>query len=411
MKIAIISTGDELLRGKIADTNGAWIASKLDERGYMVDRMITVGDDPDALSALFKEAFSEFSLVIVGGGLGPTDDDLTAGAAARAMESTITRSKKAEAQVRAAFQRIQRPMVDINLKQADLPRDCTVLENSSGTAPGFSIDTTGGTAFFFPGVPRELKPMFEKYVLPTLPGRGSATHRSVFKSFGRGESDIQAALKPIVAAFPGVGWAYRSSFPEIGVTVTAPDEETLNRVGDEVRRTLGKNIFAEEDIKLPAALGKALLERGYTLATAESCTGGLIGHSITEVAGSSEYYRGGIVAYDNDVKENTLGVDQAVLEKDGAVSEPVVRAMAEGVRASLKADVGVAVSGIAGPGGGTKEKPVGLVHFAVAHPNGAHACRVEHLKRIFHGFDRTRVKQISAWVAMWMAFRALQEDE
>ncbi len=411
MKIAIISTGDELLRGKIADTNGAWIASKLDERGYMVDRMITVGDDLDALSSLLKEAYAEFDLVIVGGGLGPTDDDLTARAAARAAGSAISRSSEAEAQVRAAFERIQRPMVDINLKQADLPESCTVLENHCGTAPGFMMDTPGGHAFFFPGVPRELKPMFEEFVLPTLTTQGPAMHRLVFKTFGRGESDVQAALKPFAADFPEVGWAYRSSFPEIGVTITAPDEETLTRVGDEVRRSLRRNIFAEEDIRLPAALGLALVRRGYTLATAESCTGGLISHSITEVAGSSDYFRGGIVAYDNVVKETTLGVDQAMLEKEGAVSEQVVRTMAEGVRAALQADVGVAVSGIAGPGGGTEEKPVGLVHLAVAHPNGAHAYGTDHLKRIFHGFDRTRVKQISAWVAMWMAFRALQEDE
>ncbi|MCP4678862.1 MAG: CinA family nicotinamide mononucleotide deamidase-related protein [Deltaproteobacteria bacterium] len=403
MKIGIISTGDELLRGMIADTNAAWMASMLDQRGYSVSRITTVGDDMDELSAVLEDAFNEYDLVIVGGGLGPTEDDITAQAAARAAGCPVARNEEAAALVRGAFERIHRPMVEINLKQADLPDGCTVLTNPCGTAPGFAVGTSRGRAVFLPGVPRELKPMFEQHVLEALSEQGRV--RAVFKCFGRGESDIQAALTPIAASFPTVKWSYRSSFPEIGVTVSSSSEEDLRGVRQSILAELGKSVFAEDEIALPEALGRLLLSQGCTIGTAESCTGGLIGHSLTDVAGSSDYFRGGIIAYDNAVKIDQLGVGADLLEARGAVSEPVVKAMAEGVRKTLGVDLGVAVSGIAGPGGGTAEKPVGLVHLAVAHPNG-----VDHLKRIFHGYGRSRVKRISAWVAMWMAFRALRED-
>ncbi len=405
MKIGIISTGDELLRGMIADTNAAWMASRLDERGYSVDRIITVGDDLDMLGAVLKDAYNEYELVIVGGGLGPTEDDLTAQAAARAAGCSIVRNEEAAAMVRAVFEHIQRPMAEINLKQADLPEGCTVLTNPNGTAPGFAVGTSRGRAVFLPGVPRELKPMFDQHVLGSLKEQGQARHRAVFRCFGRGESDVQTALAPIAASLPSVRWSYRSTFPEIGVTVSSMSEEDLREAGQSILAELGKSVFAKEEAALPEALGKLLLSRGCTIGTAESCTGGLIGHVITDVAGSSDYFRGGIIAYDNAVKVNTLGVGADLIEANGAVSEPVVKAMAKGVRKTLGVDLGIAVSGIAGPGGGTAEKPVGLVHMAVAHSDG-----VDHLKRIFHGYDRLRVKRISAWVAMWMAFRVLRED-
>jgi nicotinamide-nucleotide amidase len=405
MKIGIVSTGDELLRGAIADTNAAWMAAKLAEKGYRVSRITVIPDDLSALAVAMENAFNEFDLVIVGGGLGPTDDDLTAEAAARATKAAIVRSKEAAAQVEAAFERIGHPMAEINLKQADLPAGAIVLPNSHGTAPGFSISTASARAVFLPGVPRELKPMFEKYVLDTLPDLTDRTHLAIFKCFGKGESDIQTALKPIAKAFPAAKWSYRATFPEIGVRVEATDTAELNKLRPEISSALGRFVFSNEDIDLPAALGQALKRRGLTIAAAESCTGGLIGHSITEVPGSSAYFKGGVISYDNGVKTDVLGVDKDVLNAKGAVSEEVVGQMAEGARKLLGADIAVAVSGIAGPDGGTPDKPVGLVHFAVAHAKG-----VDLKQRIFQGYERSRVKRISAWTAMWMAFDLVSED-
>jgi nicotinamide-nucleotide amidase len=212
-------------------------------------------------------------------------------------------------------------------------------------------------------------------------------------------------MKPVVKEYPDIRWSYRASFPELCLTLEGPDAQTVKLAGQKVDEALGKAVFAREDINLPTALGKALREKSLTLATAESCTGGQIGHLITETPGSSEYFRGGIIAYNNDIKETLLGVNREILDSKGAVSKEVVLAMAEGVRKSLKADVGIAVSGIAGPTGGTQDKPVGLVHFAASHPNG-----IEHRQKTFPGYNRSRVKRISAWTAMWVAFRAIMED-
>lgn len=404
MRIAIISTGDELLRGAIADTNAAWMASRLFALGRDVSRIAVVGDDEAAIASVLETAFAEHDLVVVGGGLGPTDDDVTAAAAAAACSLRIARNEEAARQVEAAFARLGRPMNPQNLKQADLPEGCLVLENDIGTAPGFALATARGRAVFLPGVPFELEPMFERHVLADLE-RAAPRHRSCFQCFGMGESNIQAALKPLSAAHPDVRFAFRVMYPEIAVACTAREARELAVVEQEVVRLLGDAIFAREEIGLPVVLGRALAERGRTLGCAESCTGGLIGHSITEVPGASAYFRGAVVAYDDAVKTSLLGVDPAALAAYGAVSEPVVRRMAEGARQALGADFAVATSGIAGPAGGTPDKPVGLVHMAVAGPSG-----VAHKSRVFPAAGRSRVKRISAWTAMRMALRHITEE-
>ncbi len=404
MKIIIISTGKELLRGIIADTNGAWMAATLDAAGFSVDRILIVDDDLEEMTRTLKKAFSSYDLTIVGGGLGPTDDDLTAEAAALAASIPLKHNESAEMQVRARFERIGREMAEINLKQALLPEGCEVLANPRGTAPGFALDTVSGRAVFLPGPPREMKPMFERYVVAQLP-QAENRSRAVLRCFSRGESDVQAALKPLVEKHPDISWSYRATFPELVLTLTGPSEHAVGAARDATLEILGPAVFATEDIDLAAALGKILTEKSLTLATAESCTGGQIGHRITETPGSSAYFRGGIIAYDNDIKANVLGVNREILDTKGAVNQEVVEAMAAGARQVLDADVGIAVSGIAGPTGGTPDKPVGLVHIAVAHPGG-----IVHGQKTFTGYNRTRVKRISAWTAMWTAFRALKED-
>jgi nicotinamide-nucleotide amidase len=399
MRIGIISTGDELLRGEIPDGNGAWIAAEICARGHAVSRMSVVGDDLDRLTAELSTAFDEFDLLLVGGGLGPTEDDLTARAAARAAGVELVRHSEAEAQVRSAFERLGRRTNPVNLKQADLPAGCRVLPNPLGTAPGFVLDTPGaGTALFLPGVPRELKRMFELHAEQTLPAADSAGRKAVLKCFGMGESDIQAELNELPEIDDAVRLSFRASFPEIRVTIGAPTADHLDRALAAARRALGRAVYATEDIGLPAALGRALAGEGKTIATAESCTGGLIGHSLTEVPGSSTYYRGGLVAYDNEVKVSTLGVGRDLLEAHGAVSAEVASAMATGARRVVGTDLALATSGIAGPDGGSDDKPVGLVYVAVAHGGG-----VECKRHLFEGYSRSRVKQASAWWAMRMA--------
>lgn len=403
MKIIIISTGNEILRGLLVDTNSAWLASKLEEDGYSVHSMVTVGDCVEDISSALKSATASSDLVVVTGGLGPTEDDLTALAAARTGGVPLVRNELAAAQIAERFAKFSRQMPEINLKQADLPAGCTLLENPVGTAPGFAMKIGSAEAFFLPGVPLEMKRMYEQHVRIALPRPTDRVIRASLRCFGRGESDIQALLTPIARAHPKVSWAYRVTFPEIGLTLTSPDDTELQHAVTAVKETLGKTVFHEGSAKLPEVLGRALSEKNLTIATAESCTGGLIGHTLTEVPGSSAYFRGGIIAYHNEVKTDVLGVDSKTLEAHGAVSKNVVVEMAAGICRSHRADFGLAVSGIAGPTGGTAEKPVGLVHLAVAHPNG-----IEHKQRNFGDFGRSRIKTLSAWAVMWMALEILK---
>jgi nicotinamide-nucleotide amidase len=403
MEIGIVSTGDELLRGAIADTNAAWMEARVFERGLMVRRVSTVGDDLDDLTKAFADALASFDLAIVTGGLGPTSDDLTAQAAAAATGARLARSEEAADQVRGAFARIGRPMLELNLKQADLPEGAQVLENPNGTAPGFALLTPRGRVVFLPGVPHEMRAMFERHVLPLLPA--SSRHRAVFKCFGMGEGNIQGALRDLTSARPELRFGYRASLSEVGVSVSAPDAAALDEARTAVRAALGRAVFAEDDVDLPTALVRAFTALGRTLGAAESCTGGLVGHSITDVPGASACFRGSVVAYDNAVKTGILGVAAALVESRGAVSEEVARAMAEGARRVLGAHTGIGITGIAGPDGGSEDKPVGLVHMAVADPDGT-----LHRSHVWKGWDRARVKRAAAWTAMSMALGRISED-
>ncbi len=405
MEIAIISTGNELLRGAIADTNAAWIASRLHERGLDVSRIIVAPDDHDGLVSVFRQAYGSFDLLVVGGGLGPTVDDITARAAAAAADLPLVRSDDAVRRISAVFKRLGKHMNEINLKQADLPQGCEIVDNPVGTAPGFALRTGRAHAFFLPGVPVEMKPMFENSILPILEDQSSKQHISTFKCYGMGESDIQAALAEFPASHPGIELAFRPSFPEISITFRAPNAATLDAALAHARKTLKGTVFAWEDINIPTALGRALLDKQLTMAVAESCTGGLIGHEITQVPGSSAYFRGAVVSYDNDVKIDLLGVDKQLILDHGAVSAQVATAMAERARTLLHSDIALATSGVAGPGGGTEEKPVGLVHIAVAHGGG-----IEHREHRFKGYDRARVKKAAAWMAMRMALTIILEE-
>ena len=379
----IISTGDELTTGRTTDTNAGFIADKLLGLGVDVVAILTVGDRPERLKWVWTEALRMAHLVIATGGLGPTADDLTTETVAALFDRPVTLDEDVAARIRQLFKLFNRVMPENNLKQAMFPAGATIVPNALGTAPGYRLQV-GSTddprhLVVLPGVPREMKPMLVETVLPwvaTLGGADPIGYRT-FQTFGISES----GLDEVIAAIPGEGrWSFRANFPEVSVRVTVRGrdvEARLDAFAREVHARLGAYIYGEGDTSMEVEVGRLLRQRGMTVGFAESCTGGLVAHRLTNVPGSSAYFRGSIAAYANDVKEATLGVPAALLERHGAVSEEVVAAMAEGARNGLGVDVAVATSGIAGPDGGTEEKPVGTVCVGLASASGGAARRYQ----------------------------------
>ena len=423
--VDIVTIGTELVRGEIADTNAAWIGEQLYLRGFSVGRITTVDDDMDRMTAALQEAAARSQAVIVSGGLGPTVDDITAAAAAQVCGVALRRDEEAVRQMAERLASVGLAVTPNNEKQADVPEGATVLYNDAGTAPGFATPGADGRApmYFLPGVPRELKRMFTRQVLPALeadhPRRSVVVSRRL-RLFGTGESKIDFMLKKQVEQFAGgegTEVSFRASWPEILVTLRArgaTEEEARPRVDAAVaqcRDIVGQYLYGEGNVTLAATVGQALRERGWTLAAAESCTGGGLSAMITDEPGSSDYFLGGVVAYANAVKESLLGVPADTLAEHGAVSDPVARQMALGIRARLGADVGVGITGIAGPGGGSDDKPVGTVHIAVAAGAATEATRFAEaqLRRVFRG-TRQMVRRIASFIALAMILAQLRED-
>jgi nicotinamide-nucleotide amidase len=374
---AILSTGDELTTGRTIDTNANFIADKLVTCGFDVVAILVVGDYPDRITWAWREALRNADVVISTGGLGPTADDLTTETVAALAGRPLRLDEAVAGRIRQMFAAMGRVMPENNLKQARFPEGASVLSNALGTAPGFrlDLDTEHGRRHLFvlPGVPREMKPMLEEQVIPWLQAnRGSdevyLSH--TFQTFGISESALDELVSDCVREEEG-RIAFRAAFPQISVRLTVhgrPDEvsERLEELVARLRQRIGSYAYAEGEVTMEATVGELLKQRGLTLALAESCTGGLVGHRITNVPGSSAYLRGGVVAYNNALKAGMLGVTPGTLRSHGAVSEQTAREMALGARAYLDADIGLAITGIAGPDGGTPEKPVGTVCFALA---------------------------------------------
>ena len=370
----ILAQGDEILTGATLDTNSAWLAEQLWTRGVRVLGIAAAPDDLALLERLLVDAGRDCDLVVSGGGLGPTTDDCTAEAAARAAGVPLGESSEALAQIAERFRAIGRAMTPSNRKQALLPAGSTLLENRAGTAPGFVLSLGRAQAFFFPGVPRELRVMVADHLLPWLDAAGSRSMlRRRFHVCGVGESVLQDQLRDLVLP-AGVRIGYKTWLPNNSIVLygeaSGPDAEAgFEQASASLRARLGQDCFGEDDTTLALALGQALRARGWSLALAESCTAGGAAALVTEAPGSSAWFRGGIVAYANDVKQRLLGVSAELLAEHGAVSEPCARAMAEGARRALGADVAVSITGIAGPDGGTPDKPVGTVCIGLALPD------------------------------------------
>ncbi|MDC3956318.1 CinA family nicotinamide mononucleotide deamidase-related protein [Polyangium jinanense] len=376
MTAAILSIGTELTRGEIVNTNAAWLSAELTAAGFTVDVIDAIPDDVDQIVAALRTLAQTRRLVVVTGGLGPTTDDLTAAAAAKAAGVSLVRDESALLAIRRRVESRGKTMNAGHEKQADLPAGADVLSNSVGSAPGFSIPLGDTPLFFLPGVPREMKRMFTDQVLPRIrPSAPNNTFQVRLRTYGLGESLVGQALAGIEGTHAGVTLGYRVHFPEVDVKVHARGanrevaRDLAIRASTEVKARLGDVVYGEGDEAFTEMVGRAVRSRGYRLALAESCTGGLIAHMLTRYP-ASDYLVGGAVVYANSAKTRLLGVSEDTLRWHGAVSAEVAAEMAEGVRRVCETDVGVSVTGIAGPTGGTAEKPVGLVYWAVAHPGG-----------------------------------------
>ena len=386
-KVVILSTGDELTTGKIADTNAQWLADRCLTLGLDVVAVLVVGDYHDRIAWAWERAFELGDLVISTGGLGPTSDDLTTEIVAQVLGVGLRFDEPSAARMRAMFERMGRVMPENNLRQAQFPEPAVILENPLGTAPGYRVScerevpAAGGAGrvrvprhlVVMPGVPREMKPMFDDRVVPwirELRGTDQVIAVRTFQTFGMSESALDEAVNRVIRPEEArVG--FRASFPMISVKLLVRDvaeraDARLEELSARLRDALGPVIFGEGDVSMEAATGAALRARGATLAVAESCSGGLVGHRVTEVPGCSAYFLADYVTYSNGAKKDVLGVRPETLQEFGAVSEETVREMAEGARRRSGASVAVATSGVAGPDGGTEKTPVGTVCFALS---------------------------------------------
>lgn len=381
MTCAIFSIGTELTRGELVNTNAAWLATGLTELGFEVLEQCTVDDDEARIVKAFDRLAAGSKIIVCTGGLGPTTDDLTTKAIATATRVDLVRDEASLEHIRRRFEKLGRTMSESNAKQADFPAGATILSNPIGTAPGFMVDVNGTLAFFMPGVPREMKKMFEEHVVPRIRELApNDSHQIHFRTFGLPESVVGEKLAGIEAEYSSEGGTvtigYRAHFPEIEVKVLARSAdhraatELAEKAAAEVQARLGDVIYGSGEDTFAGVVGRALRTRGWTLAIAESCTGGLVGTLLTKEPGASDFLLLDAVTYANSAKQAVLGIDEDVLRGHGAVSAEVASRMAEGARRVSGADVALAITGIAGPTGGSETKPVGLVYLAVATPKG-----------------------------------------
>ena len=375
----VLAIGDELVHGGLLDTNSQHLTGELGRRGAVVRRMTVVGDDPDLLRDAIEGACRRADVVLATGGLGPTLDDRTRDVVAAILGEPLRFDPASWQQILAWFERFQRPVPDSNRRQAELPASATPLTNTVGTAPGFVIDLHGAALFAMPGVPREMKVMLRDEVLPRVMAMGdlTPTAQRFLRVLGPSEAMLGEAVGDLMepGRNPAVGVTASGGLLTLRIVATAASaadaEAMCARTADELRPKLGSWLFAEGEAELPELVLQRLQRDERTIAFAESCTGGLCAARLTDVAGSSAAVLGGVVAYSNAAKEALLDVPGALLAEHGAVSEPVARAMAEGARRRFGSDCAYATTGIAGPSGGSEEKPVGMVCFGYA--DGAHA--------------------------------------
>ncbi len=401
MSAAVLCIGTELTRGELLNSNATWLAEALTTIGFEVLAVDCVDDDRGRIETALTRLTSAHEVVVCTGGLGPTTDDITTECAARLAGVDLVRDEPSLQAIRDRLARFNRAMAVSNAKQADFPRGSRILPNPNGTAPGFELKLQRALAYFMPGVPFEMKAMFESFVEPAImPLLGDRHFQVLLRTFGLPESEVNDRLAGIEAEF-GVIIGYRATMPEIEVKVLAragtvdAARDIAERAARVVRERLGDEVvFGEGKARFPEALCQLLEARGQTLSLAESCTGGLVSELLTTHAGASAVFRGGAVAYANDAKIALLGVPGELIARFGAVSAEVARAMADGARRAFASDYALSLTGIAGPGGGSPDKPVGTVHFAVADANG-----ISDRRAVFPG-NREQVRRRAAFAGL-----------
>lgn len=369
----VVTIGDEILYGQITDTNTQWMSTELDKIGIKTVRKSSVGDQEDKILQILKEAESRADIILLTGGLGPTKDDITKKMLCRYFDDELVINEDALAFITDFFVKRGRPMTELNRQQAAVPSRCTYLANKTGTAPGMWFERNGTVFVSMPGVPHEMKYLMSNEVIPRLKTffETPIIYHKMIRTIGVGESFLAEKIEHWEDNLPEhIRLAYLPSFGQVRLRLTAvgTDEEKLKKEIDaEIEKVLpliGSSVFGFDNDDLEVAIGKELKKRGLTVSAAESCTGGYISHMFTKVAGSSAYFMGSVVSYDNSVKINVLGVNPETIAQYGAVSEETVMQMADGARKLMKTDFAIATSGIAGPDGGTPEKPVGTLWIA-----------------------------------------------
>ncbi len=404
MRAAILAVGSELLGSDRLDTNSLGLTAVLERYGVELAGKLVIADDIHEIAQAVEVVSARVDLILVTGGLGPTADDVTREAVARATGLPLLEEGRIVDDIRRKFDRLGREMPESNRRQALVPEGAVVLDNARGTAPGLRVDHGEVVLFLFPGVPRELEVMVAHHFEPWLAVRSTkaSRRRTILRVACLPESEVEDRLKPVYEAHGALG--ILASPGDVRIRLDATDGPTLERLERAVREALGSAVYGRDEELLEQTVGGLLREREWTLVTAESCTGGWIAQRMTAIPGSSDYFLGGIVAYDDRIKREFLGVSQEDLVAHGAVSRAVVETMAREARSRFGSDLGVAVSGIAGPGGGSEEKPVGTVDVALAGPDMAGRYR-----RLRLPGDREIVRLLTTQWALDMARRFLLE--
>lgn len=368
----IITIGDEILYGQTLDTNSHWMSGALDQVGIRVIRKTTIPDREEEILTAFKEAEARADVILITGGLGPTKDDLTKPLLCKYFNVGLVFNEEALNDIETLFTRANRKITELNRKQAELPANCEKITNQLGTAPGMWFKERGKIFVSMPGVPYEMKRMMEVFIIPRLQKELVDYHvvHKMVMTFGIPESMLAEKISDWESALPNhIKLAYlpTKNTVKLRLTSSGKDKAVLTKEIDEqvarLEPLISKYIFGYDEGNIEHFIGKKLIESNKTIACAESCTGGYLSHLLTSIPGSSAYFKGAVIAYANEIKEDILQVDSKTLEEHGAVSEPVVLQMAKNVREKFNTDIGLSISGVAGPGGGSEEKPVGLIWF------------------------------------------------
>ena len=374
MKTAILTVGTEILFGQIVNTNAAFLSRELNNLGYDVMYHYSVGDNPGRLAELIEFAFRDCDMIITTGGLGPTQDDLTKEVIAQAMGDRLVVSPEALSALKDRYERSGRPMTENNLKQANMPESAQILPNDQGTAPGFWLEKKGKIIVSMPGPPREMTNMFEKEVKPRLISRqDSVKYYKILRTFGLGESKMETVLLPLIdgQTDPTIATYAKEGECSLRIASKRPTKEEAEAAVEDmtarVMDIIGEYVYSTDNEELADVVANMLLDKNITISCAESCTGGLFAGTLINTDGISKVFDRGIVTYSNEAKIKELGVKAETLDTFGAVSPETAAEMAEGIRAKTGTDMAVSVTGIAGPGGGSADKPVGLVYIGIAY--------------------------------------------